>query len=115
MYCGWVCDQQLDAAFSSPVITTSHCGSVTGGNSCPGALTPGQIRAGAKLSIIDPTGALGAAQCIQDPNAVDCSFAAAAAIPIVGKGFKDGKLILHGVEGLEYLPRKLPAELDFPA
>ncbi|WP_406174309.1 RHS repeat-associated core domain-containing protein [Streptomyces sp. NBC_00996] len=97
-----------------PLSITTACGSTTGGNSCPG-LTPGQERAGAVLSGLDPTGILAGVQCMQDPTASSCGWAAAGAVPILGlKGFKGGKLLLDGVEGLDNLPKKIPNEIDIP-
>ncbi|MEU9407864.1 RHS repeat-associated core domain-containing protein [Streptomyces sp. NPDC048281] len=115
VYCDAYCEMQLQAAMFTPAVNTGQCGSTIGGTSCPGFLTPGQVRAGAVISMLDPTGFIGGANCIQNPSKLGCGFALAGAVPIFGKGFKGGKVLLEGIDGLDNLPKKLPGELDFPA
>lgn len=115
VYCDAYCEMQLQAAMFTPAVNMGQCGSTIGGTSCPGFLTPGQIRAGAVISMLDPTGFIGGANCIQNPSKLGCGFALAGAVPIFGKGFKGGKVLLEGIDGLDNLPKKLPGELDFPA
>ncbi|WP_405916770.1 RHS repeat-associated core domain-containing protein [Streptomyces sp. NBC_00728] len=113
VYCNAYCEMQLQAAMFTPAVNPGQCGSTIGGTSCPGFLTPRQIRAGSVLSMMDPTGVLGGVSCIQNPSKLGCGFALAGVLPI-GKAFKGGKLLLEGIDGLEHLPKKLPGELDFP-
>nr|WP_168487229.1 RHS repeat-associated core domain-containing protein [Streptomyces sp. RLB1-33]QIY68220.1 hypothetical protein HEP84_01845 [Streptomyces sp. RLB1-33] len=92
---------------------TADCGSTTGGGHC--GPTPGQRRAQSVLVGLDPTGVLGVMLCMQDPTASTCGQAAAGAVPILGlKGFKGGKILLEGVEGLDKLPKKIPNEIEIP-
>ncbi|MGW1761022.1 RHS repeat domain-containing protein [Streptomyces mirabilis] len=89
---------------------TADCGSTTGGGHC--GPTPGVLRAQSVLAGLDPTGVLGVMLCIQDPTASTCGQAAAGAVPVLGlKGFKGGKLLLDGIEGL---PKGVPTEIEIP-
>ncbi|MFI6335248.1 RHS repeat domain-containing protein [Streptomyces sp. NPDC050535] len=114
-YCDAYCQMQLQAVLFTPAVNPGQCGSTIGGTACPGFLTPGQIQAQTVLSMMDLTGALAGVSCIQNPTKLGCGFAMAGAVPLFGKGFKGGKILLDGIDGLDNLPKKLPGELDFPA
>ncbi|MFJ6565520.1 RHS repeat domain-containing protein [Streptomyces sp. NPDC091412] len=78
---------------------TADCGSTISGDAC--GPTPGKLRAQSALMSMDPTGALEATLCIQDPSDSRCGRALVAVMPIVGlKAFKGGKALLEGAEGI---------------
>jgi hypothetical protein len=64
---------------------------VSAGTNCSGILTPGQLHAQPFVELLDLTGAIGLLHCSQSLDGAQCGFAAMAAIPIFGKGFKAGE------------------------
>ncbi|MEU0039383.1 RHS repeat-associated core domain-containing protein, partial [Streptomyces sp. NPDC006333] len=91
---------------------TQSCGSTTGGSTCPDEPTADRLRAQQTLAGLDPSGVLSVLLCMQSDGASGCGQALATAVPIVGlKGFKGGKILLEGIEGL---PKGTPSAIDVP-
>ncbi|SEG85631.1 hypothetical protein SAMN05216223_116109 [Actinacidiphila yanglinensis] len=77
--------KQINEAHYGP--SADGCGAVAAGSNCADALTPGQKKAQSAISSLDPTGLMSLAECVQDPDAKQCSIALAEAIPGFGEAF----------------------------